>query len=500
MHKWEYILLAILTLFGLFLRAYGLTDSPESLYQDEASIGYNAYSILQTVRDEHGKFLPIFFESFGDYKLPVYIYLVAFVQLFLGLSDLSVRIPSLILGVLTIPLIYLATRLLLEEQNDGLSKTVPLISAFLLTLSPWHYQFSRPGFEASAGLFSLILAIYLFFKAKKESSIKILLLSSIFFLITLYTYHSAKIIVPILTLILYFLYRNYFQTIHWLIFFGIILISFVHPLLNPEALTRARGVIIFSYYPINQALIQTIENYLKNISFSYLFLEGDPTLAHTSPHRWGLLHIIEFPFLILGLVKIILSKNKEFKFILIYLLVGSIPSAVTILNPHALRSLFGLPSFIFVSALGLGLFLKYLNKKQKIMFLGLYITLIFFSEITFLKTYHKKYLIDAGKDWQVGIKRTAEVISKVEKNFENIYIEENGIGKIAYLWYLKYPPKLYQSSSDKINLGKYHFGYLNEAKNGKNLFITKDCNSQATQIIQVIYYPNKTLAFCIWIL
>jgi len=83
-----------------------MTDSPAGLYIDETSIGYNAYSIVETGRDEHGRFMPLFFEAFGEYKLPIYIYSVVLAQLILGPSDLSVRLPSVIFGVLTIPLLF----------------------------------------------------------------------------------------------------------------------------------------------------------------------------------------------------------------------------------------------------------------------------------------------------------------------------------------------------------------------------------------------------------
>src|SRR3972149_10523981 len=101
--KKSLIILIAITFLGLILRAYKLTTSPAGLYIDETSIGYNAYSLITTGRDEHGKFMPLFFEAFGEYKLPVYIYLVALVQSVIGPSDLSVRIPSLVFGTFRYP-------------------------------------------------------------------------------------------------------------------------------------------------------------------------------------------------------------------------------------------------------------------------------------------------------------------------------------------------------------------------------------------------------------
>src|SRR3989304_2729576 len=108
--------------------------NPEGLYIDETSIGYNAHSIVETARDEHGKFMPLFFEAFGEYKLPVYIYSVALVQLVTGPTDLSVRIPSLFFGVASVFVMYLFAREILGQEAPA------LLGSFLLAVSPWHFQ------------------------------------------------------------------------------------------------------------------------------------------------------------------------------------------------------------------------------------------------------------------------------------------------------------------------------------------------------------------------
>src|SRR3989344_4109744 len=96
------LVLVGVVILGFAIRLYKITSSPAGIYIDEASIGYNAYSLITTGKDEHGQFLPLWFYAFGEYKLPVYIYLVAYTQIFLGPTDLSVRLPAVILGSLTI--------------------------------------------------------------------------------------------------------------------------------------------------------------------------------------------------------------------------------------------------------------------------------------------------------------------------------------------------------------------------------------------------------------
>src|SRR3989344_1405842 len=94
------LLIFLVILLAFILRFYHLNLTPPSLYWDEASLGYNAYSILKTARDEHGKFLPITnFAAFGDYKPSGYIYLTVPAIAVFDLNEFSVRLPSVFFGV-----------------------------------------------------------------------------------------------------------------------------------------------------------------------------------------------------------------------------------------------------------------------------------------------------------------------------------------------------------------------------------------------------------------
>ena len=111
---------------AFFLRFYRLADYP-ALNADEAAIGYNAYSLLTTGKDEHGNSWPIHFESFNDYKPGLYFYLVLPFVKILGLTELAVRIPGAALGVLTVLVLYL----LVKELKIGNWKLEIVASFFL---------------------------------------------------------------------------------------------------------------------------------------------------------------------------------------------------------------------------------------------------------------------------------------------------------------------------------------------------------------------------------
>src|SRR3989338_2638342 len=91
--KYHLALLFALLFFSLFIRLYDLSETPLGMHADEVSSAYNAYSILKTGRDEHGKFFPLYFEAFNDYKHPFLLYsMVPSLALF-DLTPFGTRIP-----------------------------------------------------------------------------------------------------------------------------------------------------------------------------------------------------------------------------------------------------------------------------------------------------------------------------------------------------------------------------------------------------------------------
>lgn len=151
-------ILFILLLASILLRLVYFTKSPPGIFLDEASFGYNAFSIAQTGHDEHGFFMPVYFQAFGDYKNPVQVYaMVPIIKIF-GLSVFTVRFTSALFGIgsilLFIYLLYLTTK----------NKNFSMLGGLILSVMPWHFIFSRIGFEAMSYVFFIILAMVLFAK------------------------------------------------------------------------------------------------------------------------------------------------------------------------------------------------------------------------------------------------------------------------------------------------------------------------------------------------
>ena len=183
----KYLLcLILISLFALALRTIRLADRPLGFTWDEAALGYNAYSLLKTARDEHGQLLPVIFRSFGDYKPGLYIYAdVPSVAVF-GLNEFATRLPSAVFGVL-----LLLTSALFAWNFFG--RKVSLLTAGLLAVNPWALQFSRGAWEANFSLLLTLLGALLFIRKKY-------LLSAVFLGLTFWTYQGAKLFTPLVIL------------------------------------------------------------------------------------------------------------------------------------------------------------------------------------------------------------------------------------------------------------------------------------------------------------
>ena len=155
---WGILILAFL------LRVVGLSKFPVGFTPDEASFGYDAFSLIKTGKDQWGESFPLVFESFGDYKSPLLSYLaIPFVWLF-GLTKASIRLPNALLGTASVYVVYLLTLELFPKK-----KMLAYLSSFLLAISSWHVMMSRGAFEANLTTFFLPLGILLFLKGLKES-------------------------------------------------------------------------------------------------------------------------------------------------------------------------------------------------------------------------------------------------------------------------------------------------------------------------------------------
>lgn len=277
--KKSFVILAGIIIFAAFLRFYKLSFNPPGLYVDEAATGYNAFSILKTGKDEYGKSFPIFFRSFGDYKMPLNIYLTVLPVWALGLNVFSVRLMSAFFGSITMYLVYLLTKEIFKNDEK-----LALWSAFIYAVSPWSMFISRVCFEGNIGLFLLLLALLVQLKAMKTRSKKIMIISVIAYALSAYSYHTERFISP--AIMLFVLLLNYLKTFRKNI--GSILWPFLLLilLLSPQIIlffSSAGQARIEALVVENNSIRNFLSLYTSYFSPRNLFFDPDPDLQRSYP-------------------------------------------------------------------------------------------------------------------------------------------------------------------------------------------------------------------------
>lgn len=447
------IIIVLIVFLASLLRFYHLVSVPPSLYWDEVSIGYNAYSILQTGKDEWGVNFPSIFKSFGDYKLPLYIYTVAGFEKILSPNELAVRLPSSLAGIITVISVYFLVKELLHKE------TVSQLTSLLLAISPWHLQFTRAGFEASFGLMFLTAAV-LFFLLAMRKNIIFLFPSVVFSVACFYSYHSAALVIGALVFILVILFFRKLSS-RWETLFALILgISLLAPYL-PKYLSGAQERMNFTGISVanqeGELISNFVDNYLANFSFDYLFFKGDQEGRH-SVKKIGELYLWQLPVVLIGSYFLLRKRSKATLIIFSWALLSAVPVALTRVSPHALRNLMATLPWQIISVFGLVFLFSHVRNIWRYLFVVVFV----YSFLTYIHQYYVHYPVSYAGDWQDGQKQAVTYLKKFEKNYAEIFLTKD-LYPIYLEFFLPYDPKkLQQSSHNETRFGKFKYANLNQ--------------------------------------
>jgi 4-amino-4-deoxy-L-arabinose transferase-like glycosyltransferase len=473
----NYLIITVIFI-ALFLRSYQITNNPPSLNWDEVSHGFNAYSILKTGKDEWGNTLPLIFRAYGDYKLPVYIYLTTLSEMLFGVNTFAVRFTSLIAGVLTVLFAYLLSEKLFKN------KSVALIAALLVGVEPWSLFLSRGGFEANLALAFITAGTYFFIHSFDKA--KLLFISAILFGLSVWTYNSARVFVPLLLMVLIWLYRKELRLI-WVKYktislssLFIILFLFIPmfwQLVNPVGQARYGEVSIIDAGAVGQIinlrnksnLPQTVKrilynrpvyftasfmrNWAEHYSGDFLFFKGGSNYQFSIP-GFGLIYPLNIIFLIIGLFSLVRNRSKESLTVLTFFFLGSIPSSLTREAPQVLRAITMLPSPMIIIAIGFVAVYQWLDKRLKTShfpWVVLYLILLTLFAVRYLSSYFGEYRTNYSWSWQYGY---SNVISYAKENYNKydkiIVTKKYGEPHEFFLFAWPWNPEKYRNDSNLI--------------------------------------------------
>ena len=460
------IILLFILIFGIayFVRIYKLSQIPAGVFLDEASLGYNAYSLLLTGKDEYGKVFPLLLRSFATFQSPLYSYLSTIPVYFLSLSIFSTRLLSVISGMVVV----LATFLLFYLSNLKSKSSLALIAATLVAFSPWSIFVSRVAVEANLGLALTTIAILLLALSLKKRWCFIL--SCLVFSFSGYAYHANRIIGILLPLAFLFINRKtFFQSKKWVII-GLVLFLLIQTpnivlLAKPGSMGRfqTQGYIqksTFEKYGGSLAKLpvlgwplyiarQFTSQYLSDFSPRSLFFEPEPQLVRSIPNLSVFYMWMIIPFFI-GFAKIWKEKsNSLIQIIFLVIIIGPLPEALTGDPFYTLRMLAGIWGMTLMIAFGVKvIFHKLKYNYVKILLAAL---LIVISGLNF----YISYFILLKHERSIWYGYPFEVLAQMtEENKNQTFILDSEIYDAPYIWmafYKKYDPaKLQRQTPDGL--------------------------------------------------
>ncbi len=540
MRKRVFILVSIVLLAAV-LRFYEIGKNPPSLNLDEVAIGYNAYSILRTGRDEYGESFPLSFRSHDDYKPPLYIYLTVPSVAAFGLSEIAVRFPSAFFGTVSVLMIYFLAKALIDAHVDRIGQEkIALLCSFLLAVNPWHLQFSRAGFETNVALFFFMTGIWAFLRGMKKNGYW-WVLTAVMFGLSMYTYQAARVFIPLMSLSMLILYWKQRMThVKQVILAGIVFVLIVLPLIpiatSTAGVMRFKGTNVFTQPGLvedeversfvdadrqdafsmkvlhNQKIAATLtiaEGYLKHFRPDVLFLGRNGPPYNYTPNV-GLFYIIELPLMLWGFAKLSSRSNKAIQLSFFWLLLAPVAAALTWDVPSSTRTMLMLPPLLIFTSVGAYEFFikRDITHRFGATILGSAVLLTLVGNISYyLHQYYIHAPLEFADAWQYGYKQAVEYAESQKGKYDKVvvstYLKQP---QNFFAFYSKYDPKTYiEKDGGTVSGGflesrnkfdKYEFRHIEYADNewqGKIMFIdleiklTEEIRSKA---IKTINLPN----------
>lgn len=467
--QWKHTLILITILLSAgFLRLWQLNSIPSGIHQDEADIGYIAYSLLHTGATPYGdRNLFAIDEAWGGSRPPLYIYSVIPSIAAFGMSPFAVRFPSVIYGILSILVFYLLLKHVFKSHS------VATIGAFLFAINPWAIQISRQGLLESIALFFILFGTYIFIIAQKRSWMYVL--SSILFSLSLFSYDAPKIFLPLFIPILFVVYRNTLIKSRKGVsaFLGICILAFLlmyqTTFINKQS-KDFQSVSLIDWKEISTQVVternqteaplwaskifhnkatvlskKILTSYVQVFSFNWMFVNGQGNLQQSTA-RQGEYHFFELVLFFIGLSFVIANRIKGGFIFILWMLLGAFPGGLTTGN-YPYRSVLLLPAPLVFSSLGCMTVISWMKTVRKpiqitlsILFLGS--VLMFLSSYVF--TYFFDYPVYASEWWSKQQNDGIKQVIRTRNNYTTVYID--GTWESSYAFISQTDPKIFQSA------------------------------------------------------
>jgi 4-amino-4-deoxy-L-arabinose transferase-like glycosyltransferase len=484
------ISLTLILLVGASLRLVLLNQLPSGLNRDEAALAYNAKLLKETGRDEWGVSWPLTLRSFGDYKLPGYVWATIGSFTLFGYSDWSVRLPSALAGVVLIWLSYRFARDVLS-----LEIAASLTVALFVALSPVTFFYSRMAFEANLALTLTVAALWCWW-APRKNHFPADLLGVACIVLALCTYNTPLLLLPIIAVLTWWV-RGPRVRSSWVLSAALLIVCVSGILAFLPATRQKQGITIFSdetlilaknerytqLSGVSQKLLgnqyvfwaeQIAHRYAASWGPVFVIVKGGTHPWHALPH-FGHLFWSVYVLSIGGVVAVgwqtwrerseilQLTQWRASSAFLLLVIATPLPATITVDAPHATRSLLFLWGLILLA----GLSVKILTNWARTIPVGRYVLLAIFLVFTieamrYQHSYWTSYPNDQFALFKSGF---APAIQAAPANQPVAVIDDQGYHYILTAWYLQLPPEVFFSTVERHLPDLIGFSYGYELRN-----------------------------------
>lgn len=531
------ILLLVILIFAAFLRLFSLTQNPEGFDQTEAAFAYNAFSVLRSGASEDGKFLPWVLVSIGDYKLAGYMYWqIPFIALF-GLNEFSARFSTAVAGIISLFLVYYIVYELFKN------KKLALLTCFFTSIAPWHLILSRMAYDPMIAFMFYLLSIASFMYWSKTKRLIGLLVSSVGLAWSMGTYYAVWVLFPFT--ILYFAVHLFKKHLGFKkkIFLAVVLFALpLFTLFTFLSITRGTRLQQDSTFqvtaqPLLEELIREdqhefpllvtrffhnklifypqifLQQFFTNLSFDFLFLNGDKFDRRFWVPYQGVLYLWSAPFVFLGLLYF-WKKETIPKNLLLWGIIGVVflGSAFSEFGSESERTLFVVPVFCLLMSYSLLILEKEVRSRSLIIsFVSLWFVggLLFLNVSYFNHQYY--YHANVHQAWgrNYGARLMLTKLEGLKSKYEKVVIPDS-----AYIYYYFYnqidPHVAWTEAESRLDQTNY-LGLQLRKQVGEYLTMPIACPLQGklktlyvcngtkipvnTRVLDTIYYRDRQPAF-----
>lgn len=444
-------LLCLVTALGGVFRLWALDANPPSIDQDEAVGGYDAFCILHSLKDHHGNFLPVLFESFEDWVSPLLTYLtVPFVAVF-GLTEWAIRLPGALAGTAAVVLMFVLARQL------GCQTWAALFGAMLLAFSPWHVPLSRWAIPPSVLTTMMLFALVTFFwavDAKGKRPLVRWLLFVVAAALWTYSYPTQKLFAPLAILILLCLHargRLLLLAGVWAAYLLLVSPMYLMVLRDP---TRYNARFNMMALPLDE-ILQRVEvfqdiliRYGDYLSPDFFFGRGDTNITH-HVQGFGAISPVAAAFFFIGIGALLMiamnrlaEKPGRARAIALLAMVALAPVPSTLVTDRLQlnRTVHAFPLVILVATLGLSFVTAWIAQSRPRQIVGAAVALILTAETAaWWSIYWTDTRVQSRDAFQYGLRKPFLRAIADEKNYDEIHV--NGDINQPYIFYLFYARK-----------------------------------------------------------